>query len=198
MPDSARVTSLEAIESFRAKLIIYRDKAGRVLDEVSDEVTRTRLWLESDRIAYWQNQIRARHRALEQCQQELFAAQLSGVLEASQVQQAAVQKARYALRDAEARLQVVKQWNRQFDQRVEPLGRQVEKLRHTLGTDLGHAVAWMNELLKTLSEYTEMSSAGNRPGRSNPEAASATAGIESPPEEPPAGGMPARPSEVKP
>src|SRR5688572_11628805 len=152
MPDRARVTSLEAIESFRAKLIIYRDKAGRVLDEVSDEVIRTRLWLENDRIAYWQNQIRTRHRELEQRQQELFAAQLSGLLEASQVQQAAVQKARQALREAEGRLQLVKQWHRQFDQRVEPLGRQVEKLRHNLGNDLGHAVAWLNELLKTLSE----------------------------------------------
>jgi len=157
MPDRAKVTSLEAIESFRAKLIIYRDKAGRVLDEVSDEVTRTRLWLEQDRIPHWQNQIRLRHRELEQRQQELFTAQLSGLLEASQVQQAAVQKARHALRDAEARLQVVKQWNRQYDQRVEPLGRQVEKFRHTLGTDLGHAVAWMNELLKTLSDYVELS-----------------------------------------
>jgi len=157
MPEHARVTSLEAIESFRAKLIIYREKAGRVLDEASDEVVRTRLWLEHDRIAYWKNQIRARHRELEQSQQELFAAQLSGLIEVSPVQQAAVQKARQALRDAEARLQLVKQWNRQFDQRVEPLGRQVEKLRHTLGTDLGHAVAWLNELLKTLSEYTEMS-----------------------------------------
>lgn len=157
MPERAKVTSLEAIESFRAKLIIYRDKAGRVLDEVSDEVTRTRLWLENDRMAHWQNQIRLRHRELEQRQQELFTAQLSGLLEASQVQQAAVQKARHALRDAEARLQLVKQWNRQYDQRVEPLGRQVEKFRHTLGTDLGRAVAWMNELLKTLTDYVELS-----------------------------------------
>lgn len=157
MPDRARVTSLEAMESFRAKLIIYRDKAGRVLDEVSDEVTRTRLWLEQDRIAHWQNQIRLRHRELEQRQQELFTAQLSGLLEASQVQQAAVQKARHALRDAEARLQVVKQWNRQYDQRVEPLGRQVEKFRHNLGNDLGRAVVWMNELLKTLTDYVELS-----------------------------------------
>jgi hypothetical protein len=157
MPDRAKVTSLEAIESFRAKLVIYRDKAGRVLDEVSDDVTRTRLWLENDRIPYWQNQIRTRHRELEQRQQELFTAQLSGLLEASQVQQAAVQKARHALRDAEARLQLVKQWNRQYDQRVEPVGRQVEKFRQTLGTDLGRALAWMNELLKTLSDYAELS-----------------------------------------
>ena len=73
MPDRARVTSLEAIEAFRAKLIIYRDKAGRVLDEVSDEVTRTRVWLQSDRRTYWQSQVERRTRELQQRQQELLA-----------------------------------------------------------------------------------------------------------------------------
>ena len=159
MPDRARVTSLEAIETFRARLIIYREKAGRVLDEISDEVIRTRLWLENDRIAHWQNEIKRRTRELEQRRQELFSAQLSGLREASYVQQQAVVKARQALRDAEERLQVVKQWSRQFDQRVEPLARHVDKLRHTLGNDMGVAVAWLAELLKSLSAYAELSHA---------------------------------------
>jgi len=157
MPDRAKVTSLEAIESFRAKLIIYREKAGRVLDEVSDDVIRTRLWLENDRIAHWQNEIKRRIRELEMRRQELFSAQLSGLREASYVQQQAVVKAKRALRDAEERLQSVKQWSRQFDQRVEPLARHVDKLRHTLGQDMGAAVAWLAELLKTLAAYAELS-----------------------------------------
>ena len=159
MPDRAKVSSLEAIESFRAKLIIYREKAGRVLDEVSDEVIRTRLWLENDRITHWQNEIKRRKRELEMRQQELFSAQLSGLREASYVQQQAVVKAKQALRDAEERLQRVKQWSRQFDQRVEPLAHHVDKLRHTLGNDLGQAVAWLGELLKTLAAYAELSPA---------------------------------------
>jgi hypothetical protein len=160
MPERAKVTSLEAIEAFRAKLIIYRDKAGRVLDEVSDAVTRTRLWLENDRLPHWQNEIRRRTHELEQRQQELFSAQLSGLLDASPVEQAAVQKARRALQEAEERFQVVRQWNRQYDHRVEPLGRNVEKLRHTLGHDLGLAVARLAEISKTLTAYTELSPAG--------------------------------------
>ena len=169
MPERARVTSLEAIETFRAKLIIYRDKAGRVLDEVSDEVIRTRLWLENDRITHWQNEIKRRKRELEMRQQELFSAQLSGLREASYVQQQAVVKAKQALRDAEERLQSVKQWSRQFDQRVEPLARHVDKLRHTLGNDMGTAVAWLAELLKTLAAYAELSHA---PGSAAPQSES--------------------------
>jgi len=160
MPERAKVTSLEAIEDFRAKLIIYRAKAGRVLDEVSDAVMRTRLWLENDRLSHWQHEVRRRTHELEQRQQELFSAQLSGLLEASVVEQAAVQKARRGLQAAEERLRAVRQWHRQYDHRVEPLARHVEKLRHTLGHDLGLAVARLVEIARTLSVYTEMSPSG--------------------------------------
>ena len=48
MPDRAKVTSLEAIDNFRAKLVIYRDKAGRthairVGDLVRPEIFRKRV-----------------------------------------------------------------------------------------------------------------------------------------------------------
>jgi hypothetical protein len=157
MPDRAKVTSLEVIESFRAKLIVYREKAARVLDEISDEVTRTRSWLEQDRPAYWQNQMRRCARDLEAAQQELFSARLSGLRDASYAQQAAVQRLRREIRDAEEKLKMVKQWQRQYDTRVESPARQVEKLRHFLGHDVNRALAYLNETLKNLTAYTELS-----------------------------------------
>lgn len=157
MPDRAKVTSLEAIEAFRTKLVLYRDRAGRVLDEVTEEVTRTRVWLEHDRQTHWQSQIRRLTRELEQRQQELFTAQLSDLRDAPRAEQAAVQKVRRALQEAEERLRVVRQWIRQFDQRVEPLARQVDKLRNHLGNDLGVALAYLTEVTKTLSDYAELS-----------------------------------------
>lgn len=160
MPDRAKVTSLEAIEAFRAKLILYRERAGRLLDEVNDDVIRARLWLQSDRTAHWENQIRRRTHDLEQRQQELFSAQLSGLRDSSYAQQMAVQKAKRSIRDAEEKAQAVKQWNRQFDHRVEPLARHVEKFRHNLGHDLGEAVFWLAEAVKTLSAYAELSAGG--------------------------------------
>jgi hypothetical protein len=158
MSDQAKVTSLEAIESFRAKLIVFRTKAGGVLDEVGDEVTRTRLWLENERPTYWKNEIRRRQRVLEQRQQEFFGAHRGGLREGSQQQRAAVEKARRAIQDAEERLQAVRQWYRQFDQRVEPLGRNVEKFRHAVQHDVSNATVWLGEMIKTLAAYAELSS----------------------------------------
>jgi len=163
MPERAKVTSLEAIELFRARLIIYREKAGRVLDEVGEDVLRTRVWLQNDRVTFWEGQIRKRQKDLEMRQQELFSAQLSGMRDASFVQQQAVQRARRAMREAEDKLRIVKQWTRQYDQRVEPLGKQVEKLRHNLVHDLGLAIAFLAEVTKTLAEYAEISPASSAP-----------------------------------
>ncbi len=163
MPQQARITSLEAVERFRARLILYRERAARALDEISDAVTRTRLWLENDAQRVWENEIRRRTRELEQRRQEAFSARLSELRETSTAQQAAVQKARRALREAEDKLQRVKHWQRHFDHRVEPAARQVEKLRHTLGPDLGRAIAWLNEVMRTLSAYAEIRTPGAPP-----------------------------------
>jgi len=157
MPERAKVTSLEAIEAFRSRLLVYRDKAGRVLDEVAEEVLRTRMWLQNDRITFWEGQIRRKHKELEMRQQELFSAQISGMRDASFVQQQAVQKARQGLREAEDKLRVVKVWNRQYDQRVEPVGKQVEKFRHNISHDLANALAYLEQVIKTLADYSEIS-----------------------------------------
>ena len=157
MPDRARVSSLEAIESFRAKLIVYREKANRVLDEINDEVTRTRLRLENDWRTACEGEIRRCQRELEQRQQELFSAQISIMGDPKYVQQDAVRKVRQRLRDTENKLRVIKQWERAYDQRVEAPARQVEKLRHVVGKDLGAGVTFLGETMRTLSDYTEMS-----------------------------------------
>jgi hypothetical protein len=161
MPDRANVSSLEAMETFRARLIVYREKAGRVLDEIHDEVIRTRVWLEKDCPARWNAELKRLNRELEQRQQELFSAQISNLQDASAVQHMAVQKARRAIREVEAKLLTVRNWNRQYDHRVEPPARQAEKLQHTLSHDLGLGIAWLAELIKSLSAYADVASSSS-------------------------------------
>jgi chromosome segregation ATPase len=179
MPERAQVTSIEAIEAFRSRLIVYRDRAGRVLDEVSEEVLRMRVWLQSDRIPHWEGQIRRRQKDLEMRQQELFSAQISGMRDASFTQQQAVHRARRALQEAEDKLRLVKTWNRQYDQRVEPTAKQVEKLRHNLTHDLAQGVAHLDQVIRTLTEYSEISPSGSA---AKPADASSAAPDGNPPE----------------
>src|SRR5882672_11447801 len=141
MPEQARVISVEAIESFRSNLILYLSKARPTLEEVSADVVRTRLWLQNDQRTHWESQVRRRAKELEQTQQALSSARLSDLREASTAEQMAVQRARRAMDEGETKLKRLKQWNREFDGRVQPLVKQMEKLHTVLTHDMARAIA---------------------------------------------------------
>src|SRR5207248_10353360 len=89
MAERAHVTSVDAIESFRAALIAYLGKARPLLEDASDEVSRTRQWLESDRRVFWENQVRRRTKILQEAQQAVFSARLSNLRETTTAEQVA-------------------------------------------------------------------------------------------------------------
>ena len=171
MPERAKVSSIEALDEFRSNLIVYLGNALRVLDEVSGDVMRTRVWIEDDRLVHWQNEVRRLTRKLQEKQHELFSAKLSNLREATQAEQLAVLKAKRALNEAQAKLDLVKKWNRHYDNRVQPLAKEVDKLRDVLTVHMGKAVAYLTQATKTVGDYADL-----RP----PETSSAT----SPPAEP--------------
>ena len=153
MPDRAHVTSVDALESFRSSLIVYLSKARPTLEEVSADVQRTRGWLEGEQRTYWENEFRRRSRALEEAQAALFSSRLSKLREVSAAEQMAVRRAKRDLDEADAKLRVVKQWNRVFDNRVDPLVKQMEKLHTVLAHDMVQAVAFLKQAIDTLHSY---------------------------------------------
>jgi len=172
MANRANITSVEALESFQNSLVVYIDKAKRAMDEISDEVKRTRSWVESDRHVHWKNEVRRRTRLLEMKQQELFSARIGNLAEPTQGHQQAVRRARAAVDEAKAKLDAIRRWTREFDNRVEPMARQVDKLRDTLTVDMGKAVLSLKQSIEALHKYAETHSPGKGP-------AAAPAGTES-------------------
>ena len=136
MAERAHVTSVEAIEAFRVNLIAYLGKARPLLEDASDEVARTRQWLQSDRRVFWENQVRRRAKVLQEAQQAVFSARLSNLRETTTAEQVAVQRAKRALNEAEEKLRTVKRWSMEFDNRTDPLVKQLESLRTMLGNTL--------------------------------------------------------------
>lgn len=157
MPERAHVTSVEAIEAFRAHLLTYASKARPVLEEACDDVSRTRQWLEGDRRLHWEAQVRRRARDLEAAQQALFSAGLANLRQPTSAEHAAVQRARRALAEVEARLKATKRWALDFDNRVEPLVKQLDHLRTVLVHDLPKAAAYLAETIRLLDAYADSS-----------------------------------------
>jgi hypothetical protein len=175
MVPRAKVRSVEALEQFRTSLVIYREKAGAALDEVSDEVIRTRNWIEGDRRAHWERERRRRQHTLEQKEQELFSARIAGFKGDLSLQQHAVAKARRAVEEAEEKLHCIRRWSQQFDSRVAPLFRRSEQLRHTLAQDMGEGVRVLGRAVQSLQAYAEVKPVRDTSGgRSTPPGAEAT------------------------
>jgi hypothetical protein len=163
MPGQAQITSVEAIEAFRAQLVVYLAQMGPVLEEISSEVLHTRAWLEDDRGRYWKQELRLRTRKLEDAKQELFTASLSRMGDASGFQQMAVQRAQRELRTVENKLVVLKKWDRELENRTAPLVKQMEQLHGFLTVEMDHAVAYLDQALTALAAYRDVMPAAKSP-----------------------------------
>jgi hypothetical protein len=80
----------------------------------------------------------------------------------------AVQRTKRARDEAEAKLRVLKQWNRVFDNRVDPLVKQMEKLHTVLAHDMVQAVAFLAQAIRTLDAYADVAQPGGFPGAAPP------------------------------
>ncbi len=167
MPNRAHVTSVEALEAFRAKLIVYLSKARPTLEEVSDQVIRTRVWLESTQRVYWQNQARRRAQKLQDAQQTLFSAELANLRAVTVAERMDVQRAKRAMEEAEEKLKRIKKWDRDFGSQVEPLARQLEKLQTVLANNLPEAIAFLAGAVKSLDAYNQDVRSGDSTGASD-------------------------------
>jgi len=153
MSQQAQVTSVEALEAFRAQLVVYLAQIRPVLDEVTNEVLRTRSWLEDDRRRHWLQEHRLRSRKLEDARQELFTASMSKLGDATSFQQMAVQRATRDLRAVEEKLVVVKKWDKELDNQTGPLVKQMEQLHGFLSVEMERAVAYLDLAIRALDAY---------------------------------------------
>ncbi len=173
MADQAKITSLDALESFRASLIVFLSKARRSMDEVRDAVKRTRQWLEVDQKQHWESQIKIRRRALDLATQEYFSARLSEFGD-KMTRQQRVRKCKAAVEEAEEKLRNTKKWNQNFDSASDPLVKRLETLRQFLDDDMPKAVTYLAQAQRTLEDYagvhTRISTSGSTTGEAETEA----------------------------
>lgn len=155
MSNQARITSIDSLEAFRADLIRYVNEARSALEDMVSDVRRTRTYLDVDRLQHWGGQVKRRVKMLEQAEQELYSATLTDPKASHALQKMAVLKAERLVAEAEDRLRVVKQWKQQFDNRADPLVRQLDRMFSHLGQQLPKGIVSLGETIKTLQAYSE-------------------------------------------
>lgn len=155
MAEQAKVSSIDALESFRADLIRYVEKARAALEDAEGEVRRTRTWLEADRSKHWTAQMKLRVKQLDQAEAEYYNARITRPTENHASHKMAVARAKQRIVEAEEKLAVLKRWRMRFDNRVTPLLRQLDPAFHLVGTHLPKGVHTLGESIKALQAYAE-------------------------------------------
>jgi hypothetical protein len=172
MANQAKVSSLDALERFRANLIIFRTKAHRALEMAADEVRRTQSWLQGNCRAHWDGEIRRRRKVLEQAEADLHSARLTGMQESAAVKRAAVNKAKRAVDEAEDKMRNVRKWIQRFGGQADQLVKMLGPLREITEHSLPDGIAFLAQAQKTLEAYTEVQYSSSGPattGETKPE-----------------------------
>ena len=155
MAEQANVSSIDALEAFRADLIRFVEKARVALEDAEGGVRRTRTWLDVDHSNHWMTQMKQRLKQLKQAEAEYYNARITRPDESHAPHKMAVAKARRRVEEAEEKLRVLKRWRMQFDNRVTPLLRRLDPAFYLVGNHLPKGVHALGESIKALQAYAE-------------------------------------------
>ena len=115
--------------------MLFMEKSSSSLDEVSEQVKRTRIWLQSEQKLALDREMRRKQKELEQMEAEYFSARLSDLNQKKTGIQMMMNKKRREIRELEDKQRAVAPAGfATFDSKVEVEARKVDKLRGECST----------------------------------------------------------------
>jgi hypothetical protein len=168
MSTQASVHSIDALKELRAAFALYADDVQAALGAVDMEVRRTVLWLQQDRRAYWQEQIKRRREAVAQAQAEVFRRKLSQSSEspAYSEQKELLRRAEAALRDAETRLALIRKWDPALQQAILEYRASTRRIVDFARGDVPRSLALLTRMIDALEAYLRVAPPSGVPGPS--------------------------------
>lgn len=158
MSPAARVTSLEAIQVFRERLVEFGIDGRDALGALEYQVHRAVDWL-AEKTQHWQRQIRERreefHRAkleLDQRKYENRDGRGRGTTEPEKN----FRKAQLRLQEAESKLALCKRWKPLLEHAVHEYFGPTRALAGALDTDLRLAVALLDQKIAAVEAYLQL------------------------------------------
>ncbi len=162
MAPQANVSSIENIKEFRRQLADYGRKSGAILDEIHEEVMRTRQWLEEIQRGHWKREVKRCERVLDHAQSAMLNARMSKMRNSTMTEQLAVNRAKAQLDAANAKLAKVRRWCQLYDTRVTFLEKGLAGFRNWLDADQPKA---MNSLALSIEMLEAYEQTGDRTGQ---------------------------------
>jgi len=159
MSTQATVHSVEALKDFRVALALYGEDTLAALGSIDAEVRRTIRWLEQERPAYWQEQIKRRREQVSQARAEVFRRNLQKRPDhtpAMSEQKENLRAAEASLHEAEKRLTMVRKWQPRLQHAALEYHAGVQRLKDMSATDVPGAVELLSRLIDALEGYLQV------------------------------------------
>jgi hypothetical protein len=159
MSSQTSVQSIDALKEFRVALALYGDDTVGALGAVEAEIRRTFRWLQEERPAYWQDQIKRRGEKLQQAKAEVFKRKLQQKADykpAMTEQMENLRKAEASLDDAQKRLTMVRKWQPAFKQAALEYHGSIQRLKGLATNDIPSAVNLLTRIIDSLEAYLQV------------------------------------------
>lgn len=156
MSRSANITRLDVLREFRSALIKFGDEANACLEAMQSESLKGLQWLEHDRPAYWQAQLKRAFELVAQSRTALSTCQLqkvAGRTPACIEQKVAHRRARERQQYCEQQLKVVRKWNIAASHEVDEYRGRVTALRRCVDGDIPHMIGLLDRSIAALESY---------------------------------------------
>ncbi|MCI0363134.1 MAG: hypothetical protein L0Y44_06025 [Phycisphaerales bacterium] len=167
MGDFAKVTSLDVIRDFKAAVIEFAEDGNQALSEAQSDVQRTIWWIQNDRSAHWQREIKKRTDKLNQAKAELFKKQLESndTRTSAIVERKNVAKWQAALDEAEQKLRNVKRWHQMLERELMIFKAGCAQVSTALAGDVPVAVGRIERMIMSLEAYVALAAPASSPPR---------------------------------
>ena len=158
MTQFARVSSLDAIRGFKAALANFSEQADLALSESVSDVQRTIFWIQSDRRAHWQREIKKRTEKVNQAKAELFKKQLESndTRTSAVTERKNLAKVQAALDEAEQKLALVKKWSTLLERELMLFKAGLAQVSGAVAGDVPAAIGRMDKMIASLEAYISL------------------------------------------
>lgn len=156
MSSQADVRSIDALKDFRAVLALYAEEAQGALGAVKMEARRTLQWLHHDRKTYWSEQIKRRREQVAAARSEVARRRMAKTPEhtpAMSEQKELLRVAEARLREAEAKVVLIRKWEPALQLAVLELYASIRRIGDLAGTDIPRASMLLGRIVDALEAY---------------------------------------------
>lgn len=159
MNRAAKVTSIDAIRSFKLAVQGFEDDVRDALTNLMLEVRRAVDWFEQDRKRYWPDQVRRRWEEvnqarinLERCRLQKYGDKTPACYEEKE----ALEKAKRRLRVAQNKVEAVRRWSRTVKHEADEFQGRMGQMNWCLDSDVPQVVAALERILTALEKYASV------------------------------------------